>query len=112
VPRGLDNNYNTGLPGQRSHLSTFEDVLTLNYHHWGQYLYVRLRFNNYNFYDPVDGANLPVFLITGGDPGRRYRQFQPGISGASPTGGRFEYLAGAYFQSDRLGLRLEPMLPN
>jgi outer membrane receptor protein involved in Fe transport len=101
IPIGADNNRVTGLPGQGNRLSTFESVLNLNYHKWDHTFTSVSGFYNYNFHMNVDARNLPDWLQTGAGA-ERYRQFSQEFRVASPTGQPVEYLAGVYFQTDRL----------
>jgi iron complex outermembrane receptor protein len=110
VPMGLNNNENTGLPGQGNQLSTFEDVLTINYHQWDHAFTSVSGFYNYHFNAQVDGFNLPTEFLTEESP-ERYHQFSQELRVASPTGGAIEYLAGAYFQTDQLGWQTELNIP-
>jgi len=106
VPMGLNNNLNTGLPGQGVSLSTFEDVLTVNYRQWGQTFTSVTGFYNYHSEYLSDVYQLPVFLLTN-DLSEKYHQFSQEFRVASPTGGPIEYLAGAYFQTDQLDYHAE-----
>jgi len=110
VPIGADNNQNSGLVGQGNSLSTFENVLTLNYRKWGHTFTSVSGFYNYDFRMNVDSRNLPVYLQTGAG-GEHYRQFSQEFRVASPTGQPIEYLAGVYFQTDRLNFNSYGTIP-
>ena len=101
LPIGFNNNQNAGLAGQGSWLSTFEDVLTLNYRQWGQTFTSVSGFYNYHFTANNDPENLGSYLLTN-QMIEAYHQFSQEFRVASPTGGVLQYLAGAYFQSDQL----------
>jgi len=69
VPIGLDNNKMTGLPGQGSSLSTFADVLTLNYRKWEHTFTSVSGFYNYHFNANADFNYVPTnFFATGQTP--------------------------------------------
>jgi len=106
-PIGLDNDENVGLPGQGSHLSTFEDVLTVNYRQWGRTLTSVTGFYNYHFSANNDVENLGIDNLTN-QMIEKYNQFSQELRIASSTGGAIEYLAGLYFQSDNLA-EVEPV---
>ncbi|MEA2260365.1 MAG: iron complex outerrane recepter protein [Acidobacteriaceae bacterium] len=110
VPIGADNNQNSGLAGQGNSLSTFENVLTLNYRQWGHTFTSVSGMYNYDFRLNVDSRNLPVYLQTGAG-GEDYRQFSQEFRVASPTGRPIEYLAGVYFQTDRLDFNSYGTIP-
>lgn len=103
VPIG-ERNRNSENSGQQSHLSTFEDVLTVNYTRWDQTFTSVSGFYNYHYNLNLDAAGLPgnVFNIQAPE---KYSQFSQELRVASPTGQRFEYLGGAYFQMDQLAFR-------
>lgn len=106
APLGLDSNQTEGLPGQGNWLSTEEDVLTLNYH-LGSYTITSVSgFNKYDFSAHQDDGLLPVFIYKAAEPVERYHQWSEEIRVASPTGGRIEWLAGGYLQSDTLRERI------
>jgi outer membrane receptor protein involved in Fe transport len=110
IPRGLDNRKTDGLPGQRNDLSTFEDVLTVNYRKWGQTFTSVSGFYNYHFEARVDPLNLPVWLDTVQWP-EKYHQISQELRVASSTGGALEYLAGVYFQTDELSSSIVGTFP-
>jgi iron complex outermembrane receptor protein len=101
VPIGLDNNETTGQPGQGNRLSTFENVLTVNYHLRDQTLTSVSGFYNYHSSSQVSQSGLPLFLQDADDE-ESYHQFSQELRVASAIGGPIEYLAGIYFQTDRI----------
>jgi iron complex outermembrane receptor protein len=105
LPIGLDSNEVSGIPGQGTKLSTVEDVLTLNYHIAGQTLTSVTAYYNYHFDQDHDLTSLPLSDLTDDITGvlhEPYHQFSQELRISSPTGGPFEYLAGAYFQTDHV----------
>jgi iron complex outermembrane recepter protein len=106
IPIGFDNDETSGLPGQGTSLSTTEDVLTVNYHQWDQTFTSVSAFYNYHFGQDHDLTSLPLSALTTDDVtgvlSESYHQFSQEFRIASPSGGAIEYLAGAYFQTDRL----------
>jgi outer membrane receptor protein involved in Fe transport len=110
IPIGADNNQNSGLAGQGNSLSTFENVLTLNYRKWDHTFTSVSGFYNYDFHLDVDSRNLPVWLQTGAGA-EHYRQFSQEFRVASPIGQPIEYLAGIYFQTDRLDFNSYGSIP-
>src|SRR5262249_27728424 len=80
-------------------LSTFEDVLTINYRQWGQTLTSVTGFYNFHYNLDFDQAALPGYLFTTQTPDT-YHQFSQELRIASSSTQAFEYLAGVYFQSD------------
>jgi iron complex outermembrane recepter protein len=105
-PIGLDNTLTDGIPGNKSSLSTFESVLTANYHAWNQTFSSVTGFNTYQFAEQVQALAVPVPLDTSNLP-EDYRQFSQELRVASPTGQRIEYLAGIYYQHDHLNVLFE-----
>jgi len=117
IPIGLDNDNNSELGGQGSSLSTSEDVLTINYHQWGHTFTSVTGFYDYHSDLALSESDLPVALITN-DNSERYDQFSQEFRVASPTGQPLEYLAGLYYQTDKLNSTananapaLTPLLP-
>jgi iron complex outermembrane receptor protein len=101
LPIGLNNNENNGIAGQGTWLSTFEDVLTVNYRHWDHTFTSVTGYSSYHFDNKVDTNDSPTFLITQNAP-ERSSQFSQEFRVASPTQQPIEYLAGIYFQSARV----------
>ena len=106
VPIGLDNNQNSGLPGQGSQLQSVENVLTVNYRQWGQTFTSVSAFYNYHFNQQHDLTSLPISVLGSDDVtgslAESYHQFSQEFRITSPTGGAIDYMAGAYFQTDYL----------
>lgn len=111
VPMGLNSNLNTGLPGQGNSLSTFEDVLTVNYHQWDHTFTSVTGFYNYHFNTDWDQGNLPVFTTLASQIPEKYHQFSQEFRLASPAGGMFQYQVGAYYQTDRTEFLSDTNLP-
>jgi iron complex outermembrane recepter protein len=111
IPLGLDNNLNTGLPGQGNTLSTFEDVLTTNYRQWGQTFTSVTGFNNYHSNTDVDNGLLPVDVIATSQSPEKYHQFSQELRVASAVDQTVAYLAGVYFQTDQLNYAQQATLP-
>ena len=109
-PIGLDHNFNSGLANQRHHLSTFEDVLTVNYRGWGQTFTSVTGFYHYNYSSNVDAANTGTYYSTAQNP-ESYHQFSEELRVASPADQRIEYMFGAYMQTDKLDNGAEINLP-
>ena len=106
LPIGLDNSQTSGLPNQGGSLSTFEDVLTIHLHQWGQAFTSVSGFYNYHFGQDHDLTNLPLSVLTKDDitgaVDESYHQFSQELRIASPSDSRLQYQAGLYFQDDRL----------
>ena len=102
VPLGLNNDETAGLGGQGNSLSTFQDVLTLNYRFSGLTLTAVTGFYNYHFSANVDSGQLPEFVYLDQQNTEKYHQLSQELRLASATGGPLEYLLGAYFQTDHL----------
>lgn len=102
VPLGLNNDETTGLAGQGNSLSTFQDVLTLNYRFAGLTFTSVTGFYNYHFGADVDSGQLPVFVYLAQQNTEKYDQVSQELRLASGSSGTLEYMAGVYFQSDQL----------
>jgi iron complex outermembrane receptor protein len=99
---GLYNNENNGIPGQGTWLSTFEDVLTVNYHQWDHTFTSVTGYSSYHFSNKVDSNSAAIFSVTQYVP-ERSNQFSQEFRVASPAQQPIEYLAGVYFQTGRTG---------
>jgi iron complex outermembrane recepter protein len=110
IPIGLDTNKVSELPGQGNSLSTFESLLTLNYHMGGYTLTSVSDYNNYHFDSRVDPYALGTYVQTNTDP-EKYHQTSQEFRLSSPVGGRFDYLVGIYYQNDEIGFDLIPNAP-
>jgi iron complex outermembrane receptor protein len=111
VPLGLNNNLNTGLPGQGHTLSTFEDVLTVNYRQWNHTFTSVTGFNSYHSNADVDNGLLPVDQIATSQSPEKYHQFSQELRVASAADQTLAYLAGVYFQTDQLNYSQQATLP-
>jgi iron complex outermembrane receptor protein len=98
---GINNNNNNGIAGQGNWLSTFEDVLTANYHRWDHTFTSVTGYSSYRFSNKIDSNSAATFSITQYVP-ERFHQFSQELRVASATNQPVEYLAGAYFQTDRI----------
>jgi iron complex outermembrane receptor protein len=110
LPTGLNNDENSG-PGGRNDLSTVEDVLTINYRQWDQTFTSVTGFSGYHF-NLQSAGNFPLAQVqaTTSVP-ERYHQFSQELRVASATNQRIEYLAGAYFQTDKIANQAEQNVP-
>jgi outer membrane receptor protein involved in Fe transport len=110
VPIGLDQNKTEGIAGQGNQLSTFEDVLTVNYQRWGYTFTSVTGFYNYHFDTEIDYTFAPVTAATGEIP-ERLHQFSQEFRVASPVNQPLEYLGGVYFQTDQLATNSYTNIP-
>jgi iron complex outermembrane recepter protein len=110
LPVGLANNNVSELAGQGSRLSSFEDVLTVNYRQWEHTFSSITGFYNYHSDESVSEDGTPLLLVEIG-PKEKYHQFSQELRIASPTDQRIEYLAGAYFQTDELNFDDQSNVP-
>lgn len=101
IPSGLDNDLTDGLPGQGRTLSTYDSVLNVEFHRWGLTFTSVTGFTGYRFDAHIDYVNIPEYWGTLDYP-ENYNQLSQEFRVASATGGTFEYLAGLYYQKDRL----------
>jgi outer membrane receptor protein involved in Fe transport len=98
----MDRNESATSPGQGTHYSTFEDVLTINYRRWDQLFTSVTGFYNYHYDQNYDFDQTPLTLLNVESP-EKYHQFSQEFRVASTPGDHtFDYLAGAYFQTDVL----------
>jgi iron complex outermembrane receptor protein len=101
LPLGLHNDENSGLPGQGNWLFAADDVLTLNYRQWG---HTFTSVTGYSYYD--DNMNWDVYNLAtpafAANQVEHYHQWSQELRVASPTDQPFQYLFGAYYQSDQL----------
>jgi iron complex outermembrane recepter protein len=101
LPTGLNSNTNTTNAGQGVDLSTFEDVLTMNFRRWGDTFTSVTGFYNYHFNQAIDADGTPDELLNL-QISEKYHQVSQELRMASPTGQTIEYLAGLYYQHDQL----------
>jgi outer membrane receptor protein involved in Fe transport len=106
LPVGLNNDLNTGLPGQGMELSTFENELTVTDKFLGQTLVSGTGFFNYHFQNQHDNTNVPLSIseVSGGSQlgKEKYHQLSQEFRVASPLGEPIEYLVGLYVHTDEL----------
>jgi iron complex outermembrane recepter protein len=102
--------FTADAPGQGTYLSTVESVLTLNYRMWDQTFTSVTGEYNYNYVQNLELDATPVAGATVNAP-EQYSQLSQELRAASPTGGRFEYLAGLYFQNDHLNYQQDNNFP-
>jgi len=103
APTGLDNSLYTSNPGNLSRLRTRETALTANYDLGGATLSSVTGYYRYNFLLNLDNDGTARQLLNVQAP-ERYHQFSQELRIASPADRTFEYLAGVYFQADRLNI--------
>jgi len=106
VPIGLNNNLTGSSPGQGIELSTVEEVLTVNYRHWGHTFTSVSGFSKYDYHLELDTDVNPAVLYQVQVP-EAYHQFSQEFRVASPLGQTLEYLGGVYFQTDDLRSHLD-----
>ena len=111
IPFGIENNLTTGLPGAYHTLSSFEDVLTINYHKWGHTFTSVTGFNNYHVAANIDQSQLPENLIATSRRTEKYHQFSQELRIASPVDQPVEYMVGGYVQNDHLTFDHDIALP-
>jgi iron complex outermembrane recepter protein len=101
APLGSNSRQTGGSPGQQIKLSTNEDVLTVNDRLGGLTLTSVSAFYGYHYNLNLDADGLPQTLLNGQVP-EKYHQFSQELRLASPTDQPIEYLAGLYFQTDKV----------
>jgi iron complex outermembrane receptor protein len=109
LPVGLDNDENEGLAGQGSTLSTFDSVLTLNYHQWDHTFTSVTGFTNYHF-SQTSAELFPTYLFNA-QQAEKYNQFSQEFRISSPAGQTIQYMVGAYFQTDHIDESLDINAP-
>ncbi len=109
VPIGLDNNQNTGLAGQGAHLATYDVELTANYHLGEHTLTSVTGYLDYDFISRYSQI-LPVVYQQITTP-EQYHQFSQEVRITSPSDRNLTYLAGFYYQRDRLATQQEDNAP-
>jgi len=102
LPLGLDNDENSGLPGQGADLSAVNSALVIEYRQWGQTFTAVSGYYNYDFSERADYGLLPVFTNVAEESTEDYHQFSQELRVASPDNQAITYLLGAYFQTDQL----------
>src|SRR5262249_49042200 len=96
-----NNNKTTGLAGQGNSLSTFEDVLTIEYQKWGHTFTSVSGFYSYHSESKADYADLPSLFFTSESP-EKFHQFSQELRVASSSDQPIEYMVGGYFQTDHI----------
>jgi iron complex outermembrane recepter protein len=110
IPIGLDQNQNSGLPGQYSILDNYSSAITANYRLGDLTLTSVTGYYQYDFASRGDQVGFSEFLNTHSS-WENYNQFSQELRIASPTNQTFEYLAGLYFQTDNLTQSIELNAP-
>ena len=101
LPVGFDRNEVALLPGEQNQLTNAEGVLTLNYRRWNHTFTSVTGYSYYDFSEDANATGLPAPSLQA-EFLEHYHQFSQELRVASPTGESIEYLAGIYFQTDRL----------
>jgi outer membrane receptor protein involved in Fe transport len=101
VPIGLGDDRIAQNAGQEILLVSSEYVLTVNDRLWGHTLTSVTGFYRYHFNETEDTDGTPLSLFNIRAP-ERYHQLSQELRIASPAHQKLEYLAGAYFHTDRL----------
>lgn len=105
-PIGLQNNFNSSAPGTGSDYKTYEGVLTVNYGLAENHTLTSVSgFYRYDFNLNHDNDGTGLRLVTRQLP-ESYHQFSQELRLASGTEQPLEYLAGLYYQTDRLATNL------
>jgi outer membrane receptor protein involved in Fe transport len=100
-PDGGANGVGIGQYEESSDQDTDNGVLTINYY-WGDYTITSV--SGYSGYEYTDGCDcdwLPLQFISRDDD-QEFDQWSQEIRIASPTDGRFTYLAGAYYETNKV----------
>jgi outer membrane receptor protein involved in Fe transport len=103
APTGLDNSEYTSNPGNLSTFRTHETALTVNYDFGGATLTSVTGYYDYDYLLDLDNDGTARQLLNVEAP-EDYRQFSQELRIASPEDRTLSYLAGLYFQSDRLDI--------
>lgn len=101
VPIGLQDNRISANDGQHINLDTYETVLTAHAKLGDHVLTSVTGYYGYDFDFTVDTDATPQTLAQASVP-EKYHQFSQEFRLASPTGKLLEYVAGIYFQDDRV----------
>ncbi len=104
LPVGLSNNNVARSPGQFISLQTQDAVLTMNEKTPIGVLTSVTGYYAYHFNMNLDPDATPAIAISNQTP-EHYDQFSQEVRLTSPVGQTFEYLVGAYYQSDKLFVR-------
>ncbi len=97
----LDKRRSLGPGGERDVLDSHQYVLTLNYENGNQIFTSITGYSNMDFSEKldIDGTSFKLFNVFVDE---HYDQFSQEFRVASPTGGSFEYMGGAYYQNGDL----------
>jgi outer membrane receptor protein involved in Fe transport len=101
LPQGFDNRTFARSPGELTSLNTFESVLTLNASLGEHTLTSISGYYEYQYNLQLDTDFQPVVAQQASAP-ENYSQLSQELRLASPTGHRFEYILGAYYQTDKI----------
>ena len=104
APNGLDNSQYTSNVGNLSTLRTKEAALAINYQLGRHTITSVTGYYDYKFLLNLDNDGTAAQFLNVQAP-ERYHQFSQELRIASPTDQTIEYLAGLYFQDDRLNIR-------
>ncbi len=97
--KGLYSTENTSGPGQGIKLTTFESVLSANYHIGDYSISSVTGFTKFNSLQNLDGDATPEALLNY-QVGDNYHQFSQELRLTSPSDQTVNYMFGAYFQTD------------
>jgi iron complex outermembrane recepter protein len=103
APTGLDNSAYTSNPGNLSTFRTHETALTINYDFGGATVTSVTGYYDYDYLLDLDNDGTARQLLNVEAP-EDYRQFSQELRIASPADRTLSYVAGLYFQSDRLDI--------
>jgi iron complex outermembrane recepter protein len=101
IPTSIGSDTNTTGAGQGVDLSTFESVLTINYHLRGHTFTSVTGFYNYHSTQDIDADGTPSTLLNLRIM-EKYHQLSQEFRLVSPADQPIEYLAGVYYQTDEL----------
>ncbi|MBO9380095.1 TonB-dependent receptor [Sphingomonas histidinilytica] len=103
LPIGLKRNTLVLSDGQQIRLNTKETVLSIRKDLGASTLSSVTAYNQYRYRYNLDADGTPLTLLNVQAP-EKYRQFSQELRLASPTGQPIEWLAGLYFQYDKLDI--------
>tara|TARA_R110000782_G_scaffold13999_3_gene41260 strand:- start:11738 stop:14203 length:2466 start_codon:yes stop_codon:yes gene_type:complete len=104
APTGLDNSLYTSNPGNYSRLRNKETVLTLNADVGDLTVSSVTGYYEYDFTLSLDNDGTATQLLNVHAP-EDYRQFSQELRLTSPVGQPLEFMAGLYFQDDKLDIQ-------
>ena len=88
-------------PGEFTNVNTREYVLTLNLDLWNHIFTSITAYSNYDYRQGFDADSVPLPLL-GVNFNEDFEQYSQEFRITSPTGNRFEYIAGFYWQTSDL----------